>query len=88
MLVHGTKRWLLFPPNRATYSTVPIFDYLRDNYTVDIAARKPIEFLQHAGEIVILPAWYAHATVCVGDCMALSRVLENSLFDSVSSLNA
>ncbi len=86
--MQGTKRWLLYPPSRSTYSTVPVFDFLRGDYTTLPERQRPIELLQRQGEILVLPSWYGHSTVCIGDCMALSRVLENTFFDSVRQLAA
>ena len=36
--------------------------------------RRPHEFVQRAGDIVLLPPMWAHSTLSVGDCVAISRV--------------
>lgn len=33
--------------------------------------------MQQTGDIVILPAWWSHATVSIGDSLSLSRVVSN-----------
>lgn len=60
----GTKRWFVYPPTYSTYSTVPIFEFLRDVYPRLPTHLKPIEFLQEPGDLVLLPGWVgmlAHA---------------------------
>eukprot|EP00750_Incisomonas_marina_P033573 INCI9903.3.p1 GENE.INCI9903.3~~INCI9903.3.p1 ORF type:complete len:914 (+),score=125.08 INCI9903.3:211-2952(+) len=77
LVVYGTKRWFVYPPNRAEYSSMPIFEWLRDVYPHLSAEQKPLEFVQRTGDIVFLPPWWGHATVSIGDCISLSRVLAN-----------
>lgn len=89
LLTVGTKRWFLHAPAAAAYSTKPMFDWLRDDFEGPVLhhagasspaqERRPevasqVEFLQHAGDIVVLPKWVGHATVCLGDCVSLSHV--------------
>jgi hypothetical protein len=55
-LNQGTKRWFVYPPTYATYSTEPIFEFLRDVYPTLPPHLKPIEFMQEPGDLVLLPA--------------------------------
>ena len=63
IVIVGTKRWFLYPPAQADYTTEPIFDWVRDTYPTLSAARRPIEMLQQAGDVVILPPLWGHATI-------------------------
>ena len=117
LLTVGTKRWFLHAPAAAAYSTKPMFDWLRDDFEGSLlhpnsssSAQEQrsqvvsrVEFLQHAGDIVVLPKWVGHATACIGDCVSLSHVMttrrgatigrnppgpfEDSLFDAVQHAN-
>lgn len=63
VVIVGTKRWFLYPPAQADYTTEPIFDWLRDTYPTLPPDRRPIELLQQAGDVVILPPLWGHATI-------------------------
>ena len=86
LLVSGRKRWFLQPPAQATYSTVPIFEWLqhgdlnsdREENTEEEEDGRAVEFIQHPGDIIILPRWIGHATACIEDCVSLSHVMKAS----------
>ena len=81
LLVSGRKRWFLQPPAQATYSTVPIFEWLqRSEFNSDRVEKddRAVEFIQHPGDIIILPRWVGHATACIEDCVSLSHVMKAS----------
>ena len=57
-VLHGTRKWFVYPPTHATYTSQPTFQWLRDVYPTLPEPLKPIEFLQESGDIVYLPAWW------------------------------
>lgn len=58
---------------------MPIFEWLRDEYQQLSPTSRPLQFVQKPGDIVVLPAWWAHATVSIDDCISISRVLANPI---------
>mmetsp|Transcript_34625 Transcript_34625/g.78457 ORF Transcript_34625/g.78457 Transcript_34625/m.78457 type:complete len:252 (-) Transcript_34625:592-1347(-) len=63
ILIHGRKRWFLFPPGDAFYTTQPPGVW-RDEYelpsgTVPFA----LECVQQGGDILLVPAQWGHATL-------------------------
>jgi len=75
VVVTGTKRWFLYPPAQAEYTTKPIFEWLRDDYPHLAPESRPIEMIQRAGDVVILPALWGHATVVGVVVFAYPRAL-------------
>ena len=89
LVLVGTKRWFAYPPPYSTYSVVPTRRWMNEEYAsffdeellsqkeqsrMKKWQRRPHEFVQRAGDIVILPPQWAHSTISVGDCIAISRV--------------
>ncbi len=58
---------------------MPMFEWVRDVYPTLPPALRPIEFIQEAGDVVVLPSWWAHATVSVGDTLGFFKVVNNKL---------
>ena len=56
-----------------------MFHWVRDVYPTLPAEQKPIEFIQESGDIVLLPSWWAHGTVSVGDTLGFFKVMNNKL---------
>ena len=52
LLVLGLKKWLLFPPSRAIYSTKPVRDWYAEDYMAMPEEDKPLACLQHPGDIM------------------------------------
>ncbi len=76
-LVHGVKRWLLYPPGRAPKElfetlgpvALPIRDWVQQFLPqLPVAVPSPlVDCLQYAGEAMYVPAGWLHATVNVGE---------------------
>ena len=60
-LVRGKKRWLLWTPEAATYAQ------RHSTLALDAARRggraAPLTCIQQAGDVMLLPAWWGHATI-------------------------
>eukprot|EP00900_Chrysochromulina_parva_P018725 jgi/Chrpa1/26854/Chrysochromulina_OHIO_Genome00001673-RA len=60
-LVRGRKRWLLWTPESATYAQ------RHSTLALDAARRggraAPLTCIQQAGDVMLLPAWWGHATI-------------------------
>lgn len=59
-LVRGTKRWLLWPPDRATYAQRHVGETLA---AVEKVAGAPLVCDQRAGEVIVVPELWGHATL-------------------------
>ena len=60
VLAHGRKLWWLIPPKDAVYSTTPMLSYLAQGFEMPPST---IQFVQEPGDIVLVPDFWAHATV-------------------------
>ena len=69
--------WFLYPPSHSTYSIRPVYEWFRTVLPTLPSHEKPIQFTQQAGDLLLLPGWWAHSTMCVGDCMSVSIVQSN-----------
>lgn len=67
-LVHGKKRWFLFPPLQGYYSTKPIWEWLENGYP----QVKPLEFMQEAGDIVYIPRHWSHAVLNLQESVGIA----------------
>ena len=56
-----------------------MFQWVRDVLPTLPVEQRPIEFIQESGDIVILPSWWGHGTVSVGDTMGFFKVITNKL---------
>ena len=73
-LIYGRKRWFLFPPASAIYSTKPALLYLLEDYPLQVAqGRKPLECMQEAGDILVLPTGWGHAVLNVRESIGAAR---------------
>jgi len=57
ILMHGRKKWLMYPPLQGFYSTVPIRSWLKKGYP------RAQEFTQEAGDLVYVPRYWAHGVI-------------------------
>lgn len=67
-LAFGRKRWLLKPPSRAAWSSQPSLEWAGSvdaGYSLDTTAskRQVLHCVQEAGDVLVLPEHWAHATV-------------------------
>jgi hypothetical protein len=51
-VIYGTRKWFVYPPTHSTYTSQPMFQWLRDVYPHLAPDQKPVEFLQESGDIV------------------------------------
>ena len=76
-IVHGAKRWLLYPPGRAPKQlfetqgpvALPILDWVQ-RFLPELPVEVPsplVDCLQVAGEAVYVPAGWLHATLNIGE---------------------
>eukprot|EP00750_Incisomonas_marina_P003883 INCI13423.1.p1 GENE.INCI13423.1~~INCI13423.1.p1 ORF type:complete len:451 (-),score=62.92 INCI13423.1:1620-2972(-) len=80
VMIHGAKRWFVYPPAASFFSNLPAFEWVRNVYPTLDEDAKPVEIMQESGDLVILPGWWTHATVNTGDTLAIFKVLENPSF--------
>ena len=83
-VLFGAKRWTLYPgspggvPPEAGYNpTEPHLQWLKDVYpAVKDGANRPLECIQHAGDVIYVPEGWYHATVNLGDTAAIASRTE------------
>ena len=71
--VYGEKRWYLQPPGKSYVSRVPLVKWLSDEYPTLTNVEKPLECVQQAGDVLFIPAFWAHASLNLKVCSRLSR---------------
>ena len=59
-LFFGYKKWMLLPPRWAELSGMPVADFFNDAYERKI---RRYECTQRAGDVLLLPRLYGHATI-------------------------
>lgn len=74
-LMYGRKRWRLYPPNAAFYSTLPAFEaeasFFTSFFLIFLQADDaraggtvpPLECVQGGGDMLFIPSTWAHATL-------------------------
>lgn len=72
-LVHGKKRWFVFPPLQGYYSTKPIIEWMENGYH----HVKPIEFIQEAGDIAYIPKHWGHAVLNLQESVGVAVEFTN-----------
>eukprot|EP00834_Sanchytrium_tribonematis_P007496 NODE_685_length_4747_cov_0.548623.p2 type:complete len:365 gc:universal NODE_685_length_4747_cov_0.548623:2759-3853(+) len=88
MLLHGRKRWVLFPPETPKSQIEPFYvneaaKWFKQIYP-QINHKNKIEFIQHAGECVYIPSKWHHVVINLDFTIAITHnfcVFDN--FDTV-----
>ena len=60
-LAYGRKRWFLTPPELSQYSTQHPAAWFEQEYAQ--ADAKPLECIQEAGDLLVVPSMWGHATI-------------------------
>ena len=72
VLVYGRRRWYVHPPGRASYSVVPISEWLprpgADKYTYSCE--------QSAGDVLFMPHGWSHATLNLKESVGVAFEFE------------
>lgn len=63
LLVYGQRRWFLFPPDRATYSTESVWTWWRRLEREEDGDPIAWECVQHPGDVVFVPDMWSHAVI-------------------------
>jgi hypothetical protein len=72
-LLHGQKRWWLYPPADAFYSSLPANELLAELSDRDgNSGSRPLECEQRAGDVLFLPDKWGHATLNVQTSIGLA----------------
>jgi hypothetical protein len=69
---YGQRRWFLFPPSSALYSNIPISEWIKEDYPRLTKREKPLECMQHGGDIMFVPPWWGHGTYTVQDSVGIA----------------
>ena len=59
-LMHGRKRWFLYPPGAAEWSLQPASEFM---HSVALEQGAPIECVQHSGDMLYVPKGWGHSTI-------------------------
>jgi hypothetical protein len=73
----GHKLWHVYPPYTSNYTSDPTSIWHNRNDVEEL--EKPVTFEQHPGDLLFIPASWAHSTMCLGDSISFSAVMPNSL---------
>ncbi len=97
-LWYGRKRWVLFDPNEAFYSVKSSLTFFQ-NDVPDIRAKErkvftaadfemtPLEFVQEAGDIMLLPDYWGHGTLNLETTVGIAfefHSMANKMFQTTS----
>lgn len=63
LVVHGEKKWFVYPPLQSLYSRKHISRWLVEDYVHMNDDEKPIECTQRAGDIIYVPFDWSHAVI-------------------------
>eukprot|EP00595_Chromulina_sp_UTEXLB2642_P001607 CAMPEP_0196763240 /NCGR_PEP_ID=MMETSP1095-20130614/3677_1 /TAXON_ID=96789 ORGANISM="Chromulina nebulosa, Strain UTEXLB2642" /NCGR_SAMPLE_ID=MMETSP1095 /ASSEMBLY_ACC=CAM_ASM_000446 /LENGTH=359 /DNA_ID=CAMNT_0042115995 /DNA_START=665 /DNA_END=1744 /DNA_ORIENTATION=- len=68
-LAYGEKKWYLFPPAEAFYSTMPAFEFVSS----DSRAHRSIQCTQRSGDVMYVPTLWGHATLNVKQSIGVAH---------------
>eukprot|EP01048_Picozoa_sp_COSAG05_P010779 COSAG05_NODE_971_length_6368_cov_3.026320_3_plen_515_part_00 len=80
-VIYGRKRWFLYPPTMTPpgggsgsnmVPTFPITYWLSDVYPRLAESHKPVECMQHPGDLLYIPEGWYHAVLNVDDVVAVT----------------
>lgn len=69
-LAFGEKRWFIYPPGDAFYSTQPALDFVQ---TSSPAVSAAWQCTQHSGDIMFVPTQWSHATLNVKQSIGVAH---------------
>eukprot|EP00933_Yihiella_yeosuensis_P033045 TRINITY_DN26756_c0_g1_i1.p1 TRINITY_DN26756_c0_g1~~TRINITY_DN26756_c0_g1_i1.p1 ORF type:complete len:474 (-),score=76.65 TRINITY_DN26756_c0_g1_i1:18-1439(-) len=74
VLFVGTKRWFLVPPAAAYWSRMPAATWVSSSELEDLRKQGlVVEVMQHAGDVVLVPDGWAHATLIEDYCVGIGQ---------------
>ncbi|XP_065890131.1 uncharacterized protein [Dysidea avara] len=76
LLVYGRKKWLMLPPGQAIYSKLHPLRLYSDQHGHILSDLKPLECVQHAGEMLYVPSNWGHATINLDESIGLAVEFE------------
>ncbi|GAX73493.1 hypothetical protein CEUSTIGMA_g945.t1 [Chlamydomonas eustigma] len=79
-LIHGRKRWALYPPHITppgvdpdSYDTLTSLQWLLEVYPTLPSHLKPLEFIQEPGEVVFVPGGWWHCILNLEPSVAITQ---------------
>jgi hypothetical protein len=63
---------VVIPPSSALYSNIPISEWIKEDYPRLTNREKPLECMQHGGDIMFVPPWWGHGTYTVQDSVGIA----------------
>ena len=78
---YGQRRWFLFKPEHATYSKIPMKEWIEKDYPKLAGRAKPLECMQQAGDVLFVPQHWGHGTFNVQESVGLAVELNHVMFD-------
>ena len=72
-LAYGRKRWFLWPPSVAFYSSTPILTFLREEYQDLPPSARPLEVTQEAGDLLFVPNGWGHGVLNLQESIGLAE---------------
>ena len=78
-LVHGSKHWFLYPPGTAASVPMDVISgvqYWARNVLPTLGGNKPMQCTQKPGEILYVPQGWIHATLNIGEAVAVGGQID------------
>ena len=73
----GQRRWYLFQPEHATYSKIPMKEWIEKDYPKLKGGAKPLECMQRAGDVLFVPHLWGHGTYNVQESVGIAIELNH-----------
>ncbi len=75
--VYGRKHWYIYTPARSLYSRASVADWVRDSLPELDESSRPLECVQHPGDVIYVPLDWGHAVLNKDDVFGLALELLN-----------
>lgn len=67
-LIFGRKRWMVLPPSRSRYSTMPAVEFCQK----EVAQLDTLQWVQEAGDICYIPRYWSHSVLNLQECVGVA----------------
>jgi len=83
---YGQRRWYLFKPEHATYSKIPMKEWVAKDLPKLTGDAKPLECMQRAGDVIFVPHLWGHGTYNVQESVGVAIELNHAGHNTMTFL--